>query len=147
MFLNFSNVFANDEYFRTLRNEKVNLRQGPSFDYPIKFFYKKKFLPVLVQDKSGNYRLCQLEEKMIKLQPADDTKSDDTSEELKKLVADLTEKVSTLESTLESKLEEANKKIQSTTDTSNTNTQKLMQVIQPLQTSLTSVEKRVAKLE
>ena len=56
MFLNFSNVFANDEYFRTLRNEKVNLRQGPSFDYPIKFFYKKKFLPVLVQDKSDNFR-------------------------------------------------------------------------------------------
>ena len=23
-----------DEYFLTLRNDKVNLRQGPSFDYP-----------------------------------------------------------------------------------------------------------------
>jgi len=90
-----------------------------------------------------NIRLCKLEEKLAKLQPSDNTKSDDTSEELKKLVAELTEKVSTLES----KLEEANKKIQSTTDTSNTNTQKLMQVIQPLQTSLSSVEKRVAKLE
>ena len=42
--------------FLTLRHEKVNLRQGPSFDYPIKFFYKKKFLPVLVQDKSDNFR-------------------------------------------------------------------------------------------
>ena len=55
-FFNISNVFAKDEYFRTLRNEKVNLRQGPSFDYPIKIFYKKKFLPVLIQDKSDNFR-------------------------------------------------------------------------------------------
>ena len=31
---------AADEYFRTLRNDKVNLRQGPSFDYPIKIIYK-----------------------------------------------------------------------------------------------------------
>ena len=55
-FINLSNVFAKDEYFRTLRNETVNLRQGPSFDYPIKIFYKKKFLPVLVLDKSDNFR-------------------------------------------------------------------------------------------
>ena len=48
--------FSQDEYFLTLRNEKVNLRQGPSFDYPIKIFYKKKFLPVLVQDRSDNFR-------------------------------------------------------------------------------------------
>ena len=48
--------YANDEYFLTLRNEKVNLRQGPSFEYPIKIFYKKKFLPVLVQDDSGNFK-------------------------------------------------------------------------------------------
>ena len=45
-----------DEYFLTLRNDKVNLRQGPSFDYPIKIFYNKKFLPVLVQDRSDNFR-------------------------------------------------------------------------------------------
>ena len=44
------------EYFLTLRNEKVNLRQGPSFDYPVKIFYKKKFLPVLIQDRSENFR-------------------------------------------------------------------------------------------
>ena len=55
-FFNFGNVFSNEEYFLTLRNEKVNLRQGPSFDYPVKIFYKKKFLPVLVQDKSDNFR-------------------------------------------------------------------------------------------
>ena len=49
-------MFSNEEYFLTLRNEKVNLRQGPSFDYPVKIFYKKKYLPVLVQDKSDNFR-------------------------------------------------------------------------------------------
>ena len=50
------NVFTQEEYFLTLRNEKVNLRQGPSFEYPIKLFYKKKFLPVLVQEKFENFR-------------------------------------------------------------------------------------------
>lgn len=54
--LHFEIVFSKGEYFLTLRNEKVNLRQGPAFDYPIKLFYKKKFLPVLVQDSSGNFR-------------------------------------------------------------------------------------------
>ena len=53
------NLFAFEEYFLTLRNEKVNLRQGPSFDYPIKIFYNKKFLPVLVQDKFENFRKIQ----------------------------------------------------------------------------------------
>ena len=55
-FLSLQNAYSNDEYFRTLRNDKVNLRQGPSFDYPIKIFYKKKFLPVLIQDRSDNFR-------------------------------------------------------------------------------------------
>ena len=49
-------LYSMDEYFLTLRNEQVNLRQGPSFDYPVKIFYKKKFLPVLIQDKSDNFR-------------------------------------------------------------------------------------------
>ena len=34
----------------------MNLRQGPSFEYPVKIFYKKKYLPVLVQDESGNFK-------------------------------------------------------------------------------------------
>ncbi len=51
----FQNLFA-EEYFLTLRNNEVNLRQGPSFDYPVKLFYKKKFLPVLVQEKFENFR-------------------------------------------------------------------------------------------
>ena len=40
----------------TLRNDKVNLRQGPSFEHPIKLIYKKKYLPVLIIDKSYNFR-------------------------------------------------------------------------------------------
>ena len=56
LFLPYEILHSMDEYFLTLRNDKVNLRQGPSFNYPIKIFYKKKFLPVLVQDKSNNFR-------------------------------------------------------------------------------------------
>ena len=50
------NLFAKEEYFLTLRNEKVNLRQGPSFDYPVKIFYKKQFLPVKIIDTFENFR-------------------------------------------------------------------------------------------
>ena len=55
-FISFEDLHSEDEYFLTLRNEKVNLRQGPSFDYPVKILYKKKFLPVLIQDSSDNFR-------------------------------------------------------------------------------------------
>ena len=49
-------LFSKDEYFLTLRYNTVNLRQGPSRDYPVKIFYKKQFLPVMIQDQSDNYR-------------------------------------------------------------------------------------------
>jgi SH3-like domain-containing protein len=45
-----------EEYFSTLKYNKVNLRQGPTKNYPVKIFYTKKYLPVLVQDRSDNYR-------------------------------------------------------------------------------------------
>ncbi len=51
-----SNIFAQEDYFLTLRYDEVNLRQGPSKEYPIKIFYKKKFLPVLIQEQSDNFR-------------------------------------------------------------------------------------------
>ena len=51
-----TNLLFSEEYFSTLRYKKVNLRQGPSKDYPVKIFYKKKYLPVLVFDSSDNYR-------------------------------------------------------------------------------------------
>ena len=41
--------------FLSLKNNEVNLRQGPSFEYPIKFIYKKKFLPIEVLDKSETW--------------------------------------------------------------------------------------------
>ena len=50
------NILSSEEYFKTLKNNTVNLRQGPSFDYPVKIFYKKKYLPVLVLDSSDNFR-------------------------------------------------------------------------------------------
>ncbi len=49
-------LYAQNEYYLTLRSDKVNLRQGPSFEHPIKLIYKKKFLPVLIIDKSYNFR-------------------------------------------------------------------------------------------
>ena len=54
-FINVNFLFS-EEYFLTLRNNTTNLRQGPSFDYPVKIFYKKKYLPVFVQDISDNFR-------------------------------------------------------------------------------------------
>ena len=48
--------YAHAEYYMTLRNDKVNLRQGPSLQHPVKLIYNKKYLPVLVTDKSYNFR-------------------------------------------------------------------------------------------
>tara|TARA_B100000029_G_scaffold264832_1_gene261010 strand:- start:48 stop:494 length:447 start_codon:yes stop_codon:yes gene_type:complete len=52
----FNYSYAQNEYYLTLRGDKVNLRRGPSLEHPIKLIYKKKFLPVLVIDKSYNFR-------------------------------------------------------------------------------------------
>ena len=51
------NVFSeNNNYFLILKNNKVNVRHGPGFDFPIKFIYKKKNLPVKIIDKKENFR-------------------------------------------------------------------------------------------
>ena len=42
--------------FLSLKNSQVNLRHGPSFEYPIKLIYKKKYLPVIILDKSETWR-------------------------------------------------------------------------------------------
>ena len=42
--------------FLMLKNNKVNVRYGPSFDYPIKYIYKKISLPVQLIDKKDNFR-------------------------------------------------------------------------------------------
>ena len=49
--------FANESInFLSLKNNEVNLRQGPSFEYPIKLIYKKKYLPVVILDKLETWR-------------------------------------------------------------------------------------------
>ena len=42
--------------FLSLKNNKVNLRQGPSFDYPIKLIYNKRYLPVIILDKYDTWK-------------------------------------------------------------------------------------------
>ena len=60
LFLNLfliSKIAANeDNFFLSLKNQEVNLRQGPSFEYPIKFTYKKRYLPVIIIDRSETWR-------------------------------------------------------------------------------------------
>ena len=48
--------YAESEYYLTLRSDEVNLRRGPSLEHPIKLVYKKRFLPVLIIDKSYNFK-------------------------------------------------------------------------------------------
>ncbi len=49
-------IASENNYFLSLKNNKVNVRYGPGFDYPIKYIYKKKFLPVKIIDKKENFR-------------------------------------------------------------------------------------------
>ena len=44
------------ETFLSLKKDKVNVRYGPSFEFPIKFVYKKKNLPIKQIDKKENWR-------------------------------------------------------------------------------------------
>jgi len=51
------NVQAGEKLnFFSLKNNEVNLRIGPSFEHPIKLIYKKRYLPVIVIDKSETWR-------------------------------------------------------------------------------------------
>ena len=47
---------SENNYYLMLKNNKVYVRYGPNKNYPIKFIYKKKFLPVKVIDKKDNFR-------------------------------------------------------------------------------------------
>ena len=56
-FLLIDNALSNeDKYILTLKYNEVNVRQGPSFEYPVKFIYKKKYLPVKIIDSKDNFR-------------------------------------------------------------------------------------------
>ena len=45
-----------EKIFLSLRNNEVNVRQGPDWNYPIKFVYKKKYLPVILIDSYEIWR-------------------------------------------------------------------------------------------
>ena len=44
------------EKYVSFKKNKVNVRYGPSFEYPIKYVYLKKNLPIKVIDKKENFR-------------------------------------------------------------------------------------------
>jgi SH3-like domain-containing protein len=48
-------VFS-QEIFLSLKKNKVNVRYGPSFDFPVKYIYEKKNLPIKQIDKKENFR-------------------------------------------------------------------------------------------
>ena len=54
-FINIVSANEND-YYLILKNNKVNVRYGPGFNYQIKYIYTKKNLPIKVIDKKENFR-------------------------------------------------------------------------------------------
>ena len=51
-----SSLAIEKKKFLSLKKNTVNLRQGPSKNYPVKLIYKKKFLPLEVLDSWENWR-------------------------------------------------------------------------------------------
>ena len=52
-----SSVVANTiNYYVSLKYNKVHVRYGPSLNSPIKYIYKKKYLPLKVIDKKEHFR-------------------------------------------------------------------------------------------
>ena len=47
---------VSEEKFLSLKKNKVNVRYGPSFDFPVKYIYKKINLPIKQIDKKENFR-------------------------------------------------------------------------------------------
>ena len=47
---------AVEEKFLSLKKNKVNVRYGPSFDFPVKYIYNKINLPIKQIDKKENFR-------------------------------------------------------------------------------------------
>ena len=45
IFFQISNVVC-EEKFLSLKKDKVNVRYGPGFDFPVKYIYNKKNLPI-----------------------------------------------------------------------------------------------------
>ena len=56
-FIFLTDIFAKENsYYLILKNNEVNVRYGPGFDYTINYVYKKKNLPIKVIDKKENIR-------------------------------------------------------------------------------------------
>ena len=55
-FIFFPLHFSLSDTFLSLKKDKVNVRYGPGFDYPIKYIYKKINLPIKQIDKKENFR-------------------------------------------------------------------------------------------
>ena len=47
---------SSEEKFLSLKKNKVNVRYGPGFKYPVKYIYKKIDLPIKQIDKKENFR-------------------------------------------------------------------------------------------
>ena len=57
IFIFFQISFAiSEEKFLSLKKNKVNVRYGPSFNFPVKYIYKKINLPIKQIDKKENFR-------------------------------------------------------------------------------------------
>ena len=56
LFIFFVNTVSAQDNFLSLKNNKVNVRYGPGFDYQVKYIYKKLNLPVKIIDKKENFR-------------------------------------------------------------------------------------------
>ena len=56
--ISFSQITStySNEIFLSLKKNKVNVRYGPGFDFPVKYFYEKKNLPIKQIDQKDNFR-------------------------------------------------------------------------------------------
>ena len=49
-------ISSAEDNFLSLKKDKVNVRYGPSFEFPVKFVYKMINLPIKQIDKKENWR-------------------------------------------------------------------------------------------
>ena len=52
----FFSIVAAEDIFLSLKKNKVNVRYGPIFEFPIKYVYKKIDFPIKQIDKKENFR-------------------------------------------------------------------------------------------
>jgi len=55
-FFSQTSLGVSQEKFLSLKKNKVNVRYGPSFEFPVKYIYKKINLPIKEIDKKENFR-------------------------------------------------------------------------------------------